>query len=82
MSAARGGEKTRPRRGGKEREKRLVMIAQELFLRRAAVLELPKSDEETSDLLANEASNALVGASAFLSCAELWVQEEDDDNRR
>ncbi len=80
--AANGGNGNGPFRDMSERDKRLVMIAQELFLRRAAALELPKSDERISDLLANEASNSLVGASAFLSCVELWVGEEDDGGKR
>ena len=65
-----------------EHDKRVVMLAQELFLRRAADLDLDLVGRDNYNDLVDEATNALMGADAFLTAAQGWVAEKGEPKRK
>lgn len=61
--------------GGEDRERRVIILAQELFLRRATDVDLEPLDAEgVYDSMHDEALNSLVAATAFFDSVESWTK--------
>lgn len=78
----RNGDGLIKRAGATERDRRVVVLAQELFLRRAADLKLDVVGRDNYDSLVDEATHALMGADAFLHAARGWVEERGAPKKR